>query len=102
MKNTGTQNNRLKQNGKHEAQTLDFDYLGASQELLFEKFRTSQKGLNEEEAKIRLEKFGYNEPLKKKKRSVGFSRIIEKLRALNSWFSGTRDSRRWPGPPNPV
>jgi len=69
MKNTGN-NNTSKTSGKFATQVLDFDYLGCAQEVVFEKLRTSQKGLSEEEAKRRLEKYGYNEPLKKKKRNV--------------------------------
>jgi len=49
---------------------LDFDYVSSPIEILFEKFKTSVSGLSEKEAQERLEEYGYNEPAKKKKRSI--------------------------------
>ena len=63
-------NHKLKLNGRHKSQSLDFDYIASSQELLFEKLKTSPKGLTEQEAKKRLEEYGLNEPAKNKKRTI--------------------------------
>lgn len=59
-------------------QNLDFDYIRCAQEILFEKFATSLKGLNDEEVQKRLIEYGYNEPAKKKKRTILFQ-IISKF-----------------------
>jgi Mg2+-importing ATPase len=56
------------ENQKHKH--LDFDYIGCSAEVLFEKLNTSIKGLSEEEAKKRILEYGHNEPAKKKKRTI--------------------------------
>jgi len=65
-------------NGKRKFQILDFDYLGCTTEFLFEKLKTSKKGLTEEEAKKRIEDYGYNEPARKKKRTI-LLQIISKF-----------------------
>jgi Mg2+-importing ATPase len=57
---------------KIKPQNWDFDYISCTQDVLFEKFKTSQRGITEEDAKNRLEEYGYNEPAKKKKRSILF------------------------------
>ncbi len=59
-------------------QNWDFDYIGCSQDILFRKLKTSSKGLHEQEAKKRLEEYGYNEPAKKKKRTILFQ-ILSKF-----------------------
>ena len=46
------------------------DYLNCSQEEIFDKLRTSQKGLTEDEVLIRLEEYGYNETAKKKQQTI--------------------------------
>jgi len=51
-------------------QILDFNYVDCTSETIFEKFRTSSSGLSEEEAKRRLEEYGFNEPAKKEKRTI--------------------------------
>lgn len=53
-----------------KAQVLDFDYLGCAKEFLFDKLKTSQRGITEQEAKKRLLEYGLNEPAKKKKRNL--------------------------------
>jgi len=63
---------------KRKLQILDFDYAGCTQEFLFEKLETSQKGLTEEETQRRLEKYGFNEPAKKKKRTIALQ-ILSKF-----------------------
>jgi len=55
---------------KNGKQNFDFDYIGCPIEELFAKLRTSEKGLTEDEALRRLEEYGYNEPAKKKKRTI--------------------------------
>ncbi|MFH0771545.1 MAG: magnesium-translocating P-type ATPase [Candidatus Omnitrophota bacterium] len=57
-------------NGNIRFQNWDFDYTGCSQEALFEKLKTSSRGLNEQEAIKRLEEYGYNEPARRKKRAI--------------------------------
>ena len=57
-------------NGRKKPQSWDFDYIGSSPELIFERLKTSQKGLSEQEAQERLEEYGFNEPAKKQKRTV--------------------------------
>ncbi len=49
---------------------LDFDYTGSTPEVLFGHFRTSSKGLLQQEAEERLKQYGFNEPAKKKKRTI--------------------------------
>jgi len=65
-------------NKKQNPQILDFDYIGCLPELLLDKFRTSSKGLTVEEVKKRLQEYGYNEPARKKKRTILFQ-IISKF-----------------------
>ena len=57
-------------NGNKKIQNWDFDYINCPQEVLFEKFKTSPKGLNAGEAKDRIEEYGYNEPARKKRRTI--------------------------------
>lgn len=59
-------------------QAWDFDYIGCSVEELFVKLRTSARGLKEEEAEERLREYGYNEPARKKKRTM-FFQVISKF-----------------------
>jgi len=63
-------NKKRKSNGSKKSQAWDFDYISSSQEELFEKLKTSQKGLTELDARNRLLDYGINEPAKKKKRSI--------------------------------
>ncbi|MDD5436671.1 MAG: magnesium-translocating P-type ATPase [Candidatus Omnitrophica bacterium] len=63
-------NNKNATNGRKKIQNWDFDHIGSSRELLFEKLATSIKGLSDEEAGRRLQEYGLNEPAKKKKRTV--------------------------------
>jgi len=65
-----------------KSQNWDFDYIDSAQDCLFEKLKTSPKGLSEEEAKNRLEKYGYNEPAKKKKRIILFQILPKFLNPL--------------------
>lgn len=69
-------------NGNKKLQTWDFDYVNCPQDLLFTKLNTSQKGLTEQEAQSRLEQYGYNEPAKKKKRTVLFQILSKFLNPL--------------------
>jgi len=55
---------------KNGKQNFDFDYIGCPIEDLFAKLRTSEKGLMEDDVLSRLEEYGYNEPAKKKKRTI--------------------------------
>ncbi len=49
---------------------MELDYAGYSKEVIFEKLKTSEKGLTDQEAKKRLLEYGLNEPAKKKKRTI--------------------------------
>jgi len=53
-----------------KTQVLDFDYIRTTSDFIFERLKTSIKGLTETEAKQRLEEFGYNEPARKKERAM--------------------------------
>ncbi len=67
---------------EHQLQNLDFDFVNCTQETLFEKMGTSQKGLTDEEAKKRLSEYGFNEPAKKKKRTILFQILSKFLSPL--------------------
>ena len=54
-------------NGNIKNQSWDFDYVSSPQELIFEKLKTSQKGLTDKEARERMQEYGLNELAKKKK-----------------------------------
>ena len=63
-------NGKTKINGSKKSQAWDFDYIACSPETIFDKLKTSQKGLTEQEAKNRIMEYGLNEPAKKKKRTI--------------------------------
>ncbi|MDD5680013.1 MAG: HAD-IC family P-type ATPase, partial [Candidatus Omnitrophica bacterium] len=63
---------------KQKPQILDFDQATSPTELIFQKLETLEKGLTEKEAKNRLKEYGFNEPAKKKKRTI-FTQIISKF-----------------------
>jgi Mg2+-importing ATPase len=71
-------NNRFGISGGQRSQIPDFDYVSAPVEVVFEKLNTSAKGLSEAEAEKRLEEYGYNEPARKKKRTI-FFQILSKF-----------------------
>jgi Mg2+-importing ATPase len=72
----------IRASGGQEPQVLDFDPVSAAGEVLFEKLNTSAKGLSEAEAKRRLEEYGYNEPARKKKRTILFQILSKFLNPL--------------------
>jgi Mg2+-importing ATPase len=57
---------------------MEFDYIGTPAEFIFEKLKTSQNGLTEREVRKRLRYYGFNEPAKRKKRTV-IVQIISKF-----------------------
>ena len=67
----GTMNN-------YKPQVLDFDCTDCAQEVIFQKFNTSEKGISDKEAKNRIGEYGYNEPAKKKQRSIPYQ-ILSKF-----------------------
>jgi Mg2+-importing ATPase len=69
---------KVEKNGTRKTQNWDFDYVGCPQEILLHTLNTSEKGLSEQEAKKRLEIYGYNEPAKKKKANI-FKQILSKF-----------------------
>jgi len=62
--------NGSKSNGIRKTQSQKFDYVSCSQESLFRELNTSPKGLSEAEAQKRLEEYGFNEPARKRKRTI--------------------------------
>lgn len=64
------------------SQNLDFDYIGLPFETIFEKLGTSYSGLNDEEANNRLQEYGFNEPVKKRKRIILFQFFSKFLNPL--------------------
>jgi Mg2+-importing ATPase len=70
--------NKNRVNGAQRSQVLDFDYVGCSTDVLFAKLNTTEKGLSEKEANSRLEAYGYNEPAKRKKRTI-LTQILSKF-----------------------
>lgn len=71
-------NNKNKTNGNKKLQNWDFDYIGSSGDSLFDKLKTSQKGLSEQDAQRRLQQYGFNEPAKKKRRTI-LAQILSKF-----------------------
>ncbi len=65
-------------NGSQTSQEIEFDSISVPVEILFEKLKTSTKGLSEAEAKRRLAEYGFNEPARKKKRTI-FVQIVSKF-----------------------
>jgi Mg2+-importing ATPase len=65
-------------NNKQNSKILNGDCINCSADVILERFATSLKGLTTEEAEKRLEEYGYNEPVRKKKRSIVFQ-IISKF-----------------------
>jgi len=61
-----------------KAQNPSFDYIGTPIEGIFSKLKTSSKGLSEKEARKRLEIYGFNEPAKRRKRTI-FTQILSKF-----------------------
>ncbi|MFH0924315.1 MAG: magnesium-translocating P-type ATPase [bacterium] len=60
----------------------DSDYITLTLEILFEKLGTSLNGLSDDEVEERLEEYGFNEPAKKKKRTIVveiFSKFLNPL-----------------------
>ncbi|MGD0573384.1 MAG: magnesium-translocating P-type ATPase [Sedimentisphaerales bacterium] len=62
--------------------TPDIDFATCTQESVLQSFDTSLKGLSEKEVIKRLEEYGYNEPAKKKKRTVIFQIFSKFLNPL--------------------
>jgi len=77
-----TKNKDIHIKGNLRPQALDFDYINCDFEVLFKKFRTSEKGLSSKEARTRLEKYGYNEPSKKKKRTLALNLLSKFINPL--------------------
>jgi Mg2+-importing ATPase len=70
--------NKTKTNGGRKSQVWDFDYISSPAEIIFEGLKTSEKGLAEQDAETRLLEYGFNEPARKKKRTIIFQ-IFSKL-----------------------
>ncbi len=63
-------NNKSPLNGNQKQQNWACDYVGCPIGELLDTLKTSPGGLSEKEARRRLEEFGFNEPAKKKKRTI--------------------------------
>jgi len=57
-------------NNGQKTPALDLEYLSSSPEEILRKLNTSLKGLSETEVERRLEKYGHNEPARKKRRTI--------------------------------
>lgn len=64
--------NKTKANSGRKSQVWDFDYISCTAAALFESLKTSNQGLGEQEAENRLLEYGFNEPARKKKRTIIF------------------------------
>ncbi len=78
-------NNKFKISNGQKLRTPDFDYISSPIEVVFEKLNTSAEGLSEAEAEKRLEEYGYNEPARKKKRTILFQ-IFSRESGIGSPF----------------
>lgn len=65
-------------NGTQKQKFIDTEYASLVIDELFAKLSTSLKGLSDEEAEKRLEDYGYNEPARKKKRTI-LTQILSKF-----------------------
>lgn len=65
-----------------KSQNWDFDYIACEQGVLFEKLKTSLKGLTDEEAQKLLEEYGFNEPARKKKTIIIFQLLSKFVNPL--------------------
>lgn len=63
---------------EHKPQRLDYDFLGASKEVLFIRFGTSEKGLSDSRAERRLKEYGPNEASRHKKTGIAIQ-ILSKF-----------------------
>jgi Mg2+-importing ATPase len=77
MKTAGLKNNNQNR-GAQKSQAWDFDHVSCPMDVLFAKLNTREKGLSDLEAELRREEYGYNEPARKKKRTV-FVQILAKF-----------------------
>ena len=63
-------NNKNNGNGLPKPKAWDFECVSCSAEVILEKFKTTKGGLTEQEARKRLEQYGYNEPTRKGEKNV--------------------------------
>lgn len=69
-KKNGTTAQKNRGNGAQKPVQIKEEFITAPPNNLLEQFHTSLNGLSEEEAQNRLEQYGYNEPARKKRRTV--------------------------------
>ncbi|MFZ2456124.1 MAG: magnesium-translocating P-type ATPase [Candidatus Altiarchaeia archaeon] len=62
----------MPKDSEYKAQKTDYDYLGASKEVLFIRFGTSEKGLSDARAERRLRDYGPNDVSSRKNASILF------------------------------
>jgi len=67
---------------KKQTSAIDFDFTASQADAVLQKLNTSLKGLSEKEAENRLEEYGFNEPAKKKKRTILFQIFSKFLNPL--------------------
>jgi Mg2+-importing ATPase len=73
---------KVRTNGTRKVKVVTADYIRTPIEFLFEQLQTSVDGLTELEARRRLGEYGYNEPAKKRKRTILiqiFSKFVNPL-----------------------
>ncbi|MFH1287640.1 MAG: magnesium-translocating P-type ATPase [bacterium] len=63
-------NNEAKASSSQKLQVLDFDYVECAIDILLKKLNTSIKGLSDKEAEDRLGEYGFNEPARRRKRTI--------------------------------
>ncbi|MFH0790401.1 MAG: magnesium-translocating P-type ATPase [Candidatus Omnitrophota bacterium] len=71
-------NNKIKVNGNSKSQIWNCDYISCPIEVLLKELKTSEKGLHEKDVQHRLIEYGYNEPARKKKRTI-LAQILSKF-----------------------
>ena len=67
---------------KKQSSAIDFDFTASQGDVVLQKLETSLKGLSEKEAHKRLEEYGFNEPAKKKKRTIVYQIFSKFLNPL--------------------
>lgn len=75
-------NNKNNSNGLPKPKAWDLECVDCSAEVILEKFKTAKGGLTEQEARKRLEQYGYNDPARKGERNILiqiFSRFLNPL-----------------------
>ncbi|MDP2922256.1 MAG: magnesium-translocating P-type ATPase [Candidatus Omnitrophota bacterium] len=71
-------NHKFQANGQSNLKYLNLDVVSSTNEFILQQLKTSEKGLSSAEARQRLLEYGYNEPARKKKRTI-LAQILSKF-----------------------